>query len=174
MLVGNSSRLLINRRNGEKIDGYDIVVRMNHGIPTPETIPFVGNKVDIWVCSFNSKPKQVEEYKKLSPKQTIRLNNDMVDPSIRGDFYIWPEKDYNEFKSSLGFLPTTGCLSAYFFREKIKPLSLSLIGFDFFQSNVFYSTKDFKKIAYAYHSPDQEKAWMENYIKIKNINHIKV
>lgn len=172
ILVGNGECILNNNSHGDIIESKDIVVRMNHGVPTTEIEKNVGHRTDLWICAFNSKPKQVTEYYVFNPDYVIRLNNDMIDDELNNITYIWNDYHYKVFKDSLGVLPTTGVTALYFFNEFIKPSELNIIGFDNFETNVFYSDKDFISICKKYHNPEFEKVWMEEYLE-KN-DHINI
>jgi hypothetical protein len=168
VLVGNSSNLL-NSGLGKKIDAHDVVVRMNHGFPRAGLYDHVGTRTDVWICAFNSLPKQQVEYAKFLPKYAVRLNNDThVHPTMKAQFISWDFDLNNKVKIDAGIteaLPSTGAVSIYFFSKYLGLDSLSIAGFDGFERNNFYegSVRP-NKIAQRYHSPELERRYVEKMV----------
>jgi hypothetical protein len=149
LLVGNNET--INKSdNSELIDSYDIVVRMNHGIPEPN----IGSKTDIWLCSFNNVMRQKKQLPLFNPKYIVRLNADgNIADEIKENLYIWSKENHLKFKEELGSLPSTGCMAIHFFLEYTEPKSVTLIGYDNFETKTYYNSKP---IAHLYHDVNKE------------------
>jgi len=157
LLVGNNDT--INKTDNSKIiDSYDIVVRMNHGVPEPN----LGSKTDIWLCSYNNVNRQPLDYQKVTPKIVIRLNADgNINDIIRENLYIWDKKEHLKFKEHIDCLPSTGVMAIEFFLNFTKPKSLTLIGYDNFKTKTFYNLR---VIADKYHDINKEAEYTNNLI----------
>lgn len=62
ILVGNGKEVT-DCSNGDLIDSYDLVVRMNHGYVRQGYEKNMGIKTDIWALAYNRQNEQIEEYK---------------------------------------------------------------------------------------------------------------
>ena len=146
LLVGNNDTIKdVNLE--EIIKDYDVIVKMNHATE-------LAGRTDIWLCSFNNEARQIKQYPIFNPRCVIRLNADgSINDAIKGNLYIWDKIYHTEFKSNLGALPSTGIMAIHFFLEFTYPKSLTLIGFDNFESKTYYNTK---KIAHNWHDIDRE------------------
>lgn len=172
VIVGNSSSLL-QKENGTIIDEHEVVVRMNHGYPRKATLPYTGQKTDIWVCAFNNLIQQIREYQIFSPKFAIRLNNEThIHPRMKDVFLRWDMKNWEQIKRTTGIkkYPSTGLITIYFFTQFLKLEEISITGFDFFATNNFYrNTKRRNAMAKAWHSPGLEKKIIMDLINEKKI-----
>ena len=70
ILVGNSGALHGSKK-GKLIDDYDVIIRMNHGVPG-EWENDVGTRTDMWFFSYHYMGSQVSEYHAFNPKFIIR------------------------------------------------------------------------------------------------------
>ncbi|MCB0555171.1 MAG: glycosyltransferase family 29 protein [Phaeodactylibacter sp.] len=164
VVVGNSSSLL-ETNNGDFIDGFDIVVRMNHGYPRKEWAAATGMRTDIWVCAFNKLAQQPIEYQLFKPAYALRLNNEThIHPQMEPVFLRWNMENWEAAKKDAGIslYPSTGLVTIYFFLKYIGLKKLAATGFDFFETNNFYDPQKGKHpIAHRWHSPELEKQYFQ-------------
>lgn len=172
IVVGNGGSLLA-EENGELIDDYGVVVRMNHGYPRKKLIQFTGQKTDIWICAYNNIARQYLEYKLFNPAYALRLNNDThIHPKMKENFLLWDLQNWHRLKEDANILsyPSTGLVAIYFFLYYLQIPKITVTGFDFFQTTNFYQGKPKKnKIAKNWHNPYFEKIYILNLIEEKRI-----
>jgi len=140
ILVGNSKEI-INQNYGEKIDSYDIVVRMNHGHPISKYVKQMGKKYNIWAHGFLSFQKQIKEYQGIKNRidYHIETNEDKLCRRIFDNkaFLIpkrWYKVDYEN--NHKGKEMSTGLNTATFFIQKICTMrEISIVGFDFLRTS---------------------------------------
>ena len=124
-IVGNSSALL-NKGQGEEIDGHDIVIRFNKGFPNEK----VGKKTDLLflACTLTE-----EELSRFGARYTIRrskLCGNNCDFKISKD-------DRNKYKQGSA-QPSTGFLAVNF-ALSCACKEINLYGFDFFKNATYYN-----------------------------------
>jgi glycosyl transferase family 2/glycosyl transferase family 29 (putative sialyltransferase) len=185
ILVGNSSELLKEEMGGY-IDSFDIVVRMNHGIPSKNNstlIKNIGKKTDIWICAFNNKDVQLSDYNSIleKPKYIFRFNDDtIIHDKLKPLFTSVFLDNFIDFRKSLGIdrknHPSTGVVAIYCFLEYFRQEQITIIGYDSFKLNNFYEKNPLQKngIAQKWHESDKEKKWIEIYRqegRIEQINY---
>lgn len=179
ILLGNSVAIF-DKANGEDIDGFDVVVRMNDGYPGgkrfrdskrgPRIKEFIGERTDIWLCSLFDEKKQLENYPLFGDlKFILRLtkNRERVHEELRNKFYFIEEKEYERIRRKIGIdkNPTTGCIAIIFFLETVATQkSLTITGYDFFARRQWIHKMDVHKTA-RNHQPELEKVYVENLIK---------
>lgn len=175
VLVGNAGSLL-EQCLGSRIDTFDVVVRMNHGYPRTPYFIHTGRRTDIWVCAYNDKSRQVQEYDRFRPRYAVRLNNDThIHPRMRSVFLCWDMQNWQAVKEWMGIekYPSTGLVSLYFFLEFLKLPQVALAGFDFFVTNNFYKPlRGPHPIARRYHEPEREHLIVEKWISEKRIRRL--
>ena len=166
ILVGNSD-LLIKTDNSGIIDSYDVVVRMNHAVPQKN----IGNKTDIWLCSFVTKELQLKRISQFNADINIRLNDDgNLDEALNDVFYIWPNKDRNKLRKIVeSEYPSTGIMAVYFFINYCN-CDITTIGYDNFATGTFYNSN--KKMAKTWHNIAKEKEYMNDMIEQRYITSI--
>jgi len=135
-LVGNASSIL----NTEKdIDKYEIVCRCNKGYPKGKE-KYIGNRTDILFLSTKVKNIEIE----FTPKYTIwmTINARLASNYVKEHAFQNPFSDWIELQSnySNNIRPTTGCMSLFFLVKYINFKSLTIIGFDFFETKSWYNT----------------------------------
>ena len=176
LLVGNGSSLLTEKR-GTAIDGFDVVVRMNHGYPRPAYYEYTGKRTDIWVCAFNDIKKQIIERDFFKAKYIVRLNNTShVHPSLRTDFLTWELKHWYTLKNQLGIekYPSTGIVTISFFLNFLDIDKVFIVGYDSFKTNNFYHkypTQENKSAA-KWHDSKAEEKFLELLISEERIEKI--
>lgn len=180
IIVGNSGSLKESGK-GSVIDSYDIVLRMNHGVPGKWTKD-VGARTDIWFFSYHYRNKQLAEYNLLIPKFAIsNAGETRTHDELRGKVYTFPPKQRLEIKQSLlkvglpqGKHPTTGFLCINWFLNYVKTQKkLDIVGFDFFETHLnFFEPDGLNKKTAVAHRPNLEKPIIENLINKKIIGQI--
>ena len=167
IVVGNGQSLM-DMENGEIIDNFDVVVRINHGYPRDGLYLYTGRKTDIWVCAFNGVHMQPRVYNLFNPKFLLRLNNDThLHPSLKNKFIIWDLLNWEKVKIDLGTdkLPSTGIVTIFFFLKFLKLNTITITGFDFFEFNNFYEgKKKSNTVAKRWHIPELEKEYVYKFI----------
>lgn len=141
VLVGNSAHLL-EQQMGSVIDAFPVVVRMNRGYThTLEGEPInekaLGVRTDYWGCSLKDHFSNASNHFKDAP--CIFVNCKLYDkiPSYHPAGFIFNNKEnYYAFKNDYPHdRPSTGLLMIDFLLRSCANVgSLTLIGFDFFES----------------------------------------
>lgn len=119
IIVGNGHSLL-DKENGDKIDSFDIVVRMNHGYVRNELVCSTGIKTDLWVCAYLNKIFQAKALPLFAPKYVLRFNNRDVHDNLNSILYTWDFNHLYSFKRELNInganmWPSTGIVTLHFF-----------------------------------------------------------
>lgn len=163
VIVGNAISLLSSDKHGERIDDFDIVVRLGKGVPMPELAQYVGTKKDVWFfgpgrathwtpfadCRWKIfTPSQVRVYE---GHDTLVCNTDMYTGKIQvyRDFFMTGtttdilalNKKVN--KTQRGLSRVSQGLQAVEFFNKIG-VPVTLIGFDFFEGSFTYNFENSK------------------------------
>jgi len=159
ILVGNSEKIL-EKDNGKLIDSYDVVIRMNYGHPTDREKQ-LGTRTDIW-SSSNTEKRHLESYEFFKNVPYILFPNiriyDKYKPIGKNIFY----NDEGNYRNFIGDFksprPSTGAITIDYLLNTVGTLkSLTIIGFDFFNSPTFYNRKNFRVI----HKTDVEQKYIE-------------
>ncbi|ANG61222.1 hypothetical protein A8C75_01270 [Marinobacterium aestuarii] len=144
LIVGNSESIF-GLGLGDKIDSFDVVVRMNLGRVKK---PFQqGTRTDVL---FTSVPKLSESdiVSWFDPKWVVWATSkrDRV-PEFRNinDRLIYHPMSYWEelYETQAPSRPSTGLIAINFFSNHCACASVSYIGFDFFETDTFYHKKRF-------------------------------
>lgn len=156
-LLGNSNNILKNPKN---IDSYDIICRINRGIPIDKE-KFIGSRTDILFLS--TKMKDTEIKKNFNPKYVMWITKDIncQSPWLNQHVIKVPPQDWQEVKDILITLPSSGCISIYFLIKHIDFNNLDIYGFDFFTSGTWYHNLKNQP----WHSGNLEKQFISNLIK---------
>jgi hypothetical protein len=156
-LLGNSNNILNNPKN---IDSYDIVCRINKGIPTGKE-KFIGSRTDILFLSTKMKDEEIQ--KNFNPKYVMWITKDIKrqSPWLSQHVIKVPPKDWQEVKDILTTLPSSGCMSIYFLIKHIDFNKLDIYGFDFFKSGTWYHNLKNQP----WHNGNLEKQFIINLIK---------
>ncbi len=133
-LVGNS-RSLSDHPLGEEIDGHDIVVRINLA-PIPNTKTH-GYKTDILATSKSVsrsflKKRAIQEIIWTQPGHKYRMSSWMVRDKKRT--FLVARSLLNALRRKVGSRPSNGLIAFEFLKDIGTYQSLTLYGFDFFQS----------------------------------------
>ena len=162
LVVGNA-QTLIRKDNSKFIDSFDVVIRINHAVPSN----LIGKKTDIWICNYNTVDRQYPEYKRFLPKFVMKMNeNTYIDPKLKSNLYVWPVGEFKKFRSLLSLnKPSTGLSILFWLTTKVNA-NISIIGFDSFKTKTFYYHKD---IHQKYHNGNKERDWINKLINSKQI-----
>ena len=155
IIVGNNNTV-VQENNGDFIDSFDVVVRLNHAVPQKN----LGKRTDIWAFFYKSIDCQYAEYKKFNPKYILR-GCDLVDSRLKDKFSIVKLPSDKLKKHFEPNLPSTGMLVTSFFSFYTKT-QIYLIGFDFFKTKTFYNSSP---VAHRWHNGDKEKLWINTMIE---------
>jgi len=162
-LLGNARSIL---NTPKDIDKYEIVCRMNRGIPNTKE-KYIGNRTDILCTSTNNNLFEMLSFK---PKYIIWMTKDQN--LIKNNSYIKenairnPPEDWQELKDKYpeNFLPSTGCIVINFLLKHIEFKSLTIFGFDFMKSGTWYHHIMNQK----WHPAEFEKGFIETMISTKS------
>jgi hypothetical protein len=133
-LLGNARSIL---NNPKDIDKYEIIIRMNRGIPKGKE-KYIGSRTDVLCTSTKNTLYEIHQF---NPMFIIWMTKDqnLKNPMI--DYYIQnPPEDWQELKDSYPdkYLPSTGCIVINFLLKHVEFKSLTLMGYDFFCTGTFY------------------------------------
>lgn len=177
IIVGNSHSMM-NKKYGEFIDSFDVVVRFGKGHPTKEVSEYIGNKFDIWITGslrigeykrFNVQPKfkvynlqQLAFYDStgnLNIPKSLFYDSDFQlyrDYFLLGDFSLH-KKIVNwgyETPASKDRRMANGVMSAIWMMMKFPNMKeCHAIGFDFMKSTVTYERNGRKVTCGSWHLP---------------------
>lgn len=159
ILVGNSENVK-HYDKSKLIDDHDVVVRMNHAIPGGN----LGDKTDIWLCSYNKKSDQTLKFSIFNADVNIRLNDDdNLHESLIDKFYIWPDAERDKIRKIIkSKYPSTGVMAIYFFTEYCQSKSLTIVYMDGFITKTFYNKY---AIAEKYHNVMSEREYINNMVE---------
>ena len=128
-LLGNARSVLNTQKN---IDQYDIIGRMNHGLPKGKE-KFIGSRTDILFSSTRLSNSEIlqfhSKYMVWMTASIKRLPEYLHSCTIQN-----PPEDWQELKDkySKDKLPSTGCIVINFLLKHIEFNSLTIYGFDHF------------------------------------------
>jgi len=135
-IVGNATSIL-KSNFGQLIDTFDIVIRMNRGLPVaPEA---QGSKFDLWCFSTGAwVRKELKTYVRvpavwMSPKLRERF-----DGSYECAFY--PTRNWELLQQKIGERPSVGCMTIDMVSAG-QPERVGIFGFDFKRSGTFYEDR---------------------------------
>lgn len=134
-LLGNARSILKNKKD---IDKYDIICRMNRGTPQ-EKEKYIGKRTDILFIStkFHNNLRH-----KFNAKYVIWMTKSqgLATEWIKKNAFQNPPEDWEELKSQFlpEKLPSTGILTIQFLLKYITFKSLTIYGFDFFETGTHY------------------------------------
>lgn len=165
LIVGNSKEIIENKF-GQKIDSYDIVVRLNHGHIVNNLKDRMGKKYNIWGHGFLNKKAQLFEYVKIkniidyhietSVRKLYAPLNDNKCFIVNGEWYK------SQYEKDTGVEMSTGLNVIFLFTRCIKNIkSLSIVGFDFLRT----ANPLLKSFSARYHNSDMEEKYIKNELK---------
>lgn len=171
LIVGNSIKLC-GKEYGELIDSYDFVVRLGKGVPYQALSQFVGTKTDCWMTGF----MRIDDFAsfggvkfKILMYIPLSKNNKLLSVNVSRVFFserLQLYKDYftigaledvadiTEYPIGVPGRPSQGYAAAKFFLSRVGTYkSLSIIGFDFFESKITYKYDNSINEVSSFHIP---------------------
>lgn len=147
-IVGNSESIL-DRKDGHVIDSYDIVLRINLGLPGLNVSgkrikrESVGWKTNIWATSRywpNAVPKECLSiiWMKLGKLGKFDLKS-LIDSNPHCPVYNWDHQIEDEIRKFVGADPSTGIQMIYWMCKYAYPKSIGIFGFDCWAKNTHWS-----------------------------------
>jgi hypothetical protein len=134
-LVGNASSI-VETATAEQIDGHDIVVRMNLGLPHLSYSKTVGKRTDVWASAKYwpevTAPADCEliVFMKLTPLGDMHWDKWRIDGSLGVPMIRWPHALEDACREFVGADPGTGIRLLWWLKTHAKPLQVSVFGFD--------------------------------------------
>jgi hypothetical protein len=153
LLVGNAELPEID------LDKY-LIVRMNYGMK--------GGEADIWLNNICQNPK-VHQGLNRNQKYILRLNGERngqrfllnYPEELKSRTYFWNKEEWAKMVSDLSIdRPLTGTIGIYWFLKYTKLKSLTITGFDFFETKNVYAGTDATKV----HNVEKDKEWTRKQI----------
>jgi hypothetical protein len=134
-LLGNARSILNTPKN---IDKYDIVIRMNRGLPRDKE-RYIGKKTDVLCLSTNLSDSMVLQFHTRYILWITNKYKEAVTGWQQGALQNPPE-DWREIRDQYpkDKLPSTGCIVINFLLKHIEFKSLTIYGFDFFKTGTHY------------------------------------
>ena len=153
-LVGNS-RILLKQNN--KIDDYDIVIRIN--IPPPKKYhDTIGKRCDILMLSHDPKKLLDESYIKVwlvPDNANFTIHHVYSHKKLSPDYHLYHYKNtwWEELYKTLGSFPSSGSSAFHFLIKLLEKPNITLFGFEHrrgndlkhqkFTTELFSDTHDF-------------------------------
>ena len=162
-IVGNASSLL-EKNQGEEIDGHDIVIRFNKGFPSKA----VGLHTDFLFLACTLTEEELHKYRHYNRNcWTIKRSNLCrnictfdLHPSDRIRFAQVPNATVRAERHGLKSQASTGFIAIQFALSTACK-SIDLYGFDFFKTDTYYNPEGYKTL----HNGDKEAEKVLEYAK---------
>ena len=141
ILVGNGENAI---GYGSFIDSFECVVRFNNSIAFGIKNYDVGKKTDVWIYAMSQLKvcQEIWKRKAVDPKYIVRYGADRVGFTNRPQFLI-PQTYSKNVRKTLGLpngkMPSTGIVTLHFLLQFCKAKSITLVGFDSFETKDYYS-----------------------------------
>lgn len=130
-VVGNANSLL-ETQYGAEIDGYDLVLRMNRGLPV--NYEAQGRRTDVLAIANLFETRDV--YRKFGAANLLWMS-----PTGREDgddsFWFYDIERWEALRSRLGSRPSVGAMVLDAL-SAMNPASVTVYGFDFKETGTFY------------------------------------
>ncbi len=141
-LVGNAMSIATTPV-ADAIDGHDIVIRMNLGLPGIVPPSIIGKRTDVWATAKHWPGRCPKDAKLIVFMKLTALGNmhwhDMISSPLPCQAIRWPadlEKACHEF---VGADPGTGIRLLWWLKKQAVPRSVSVYGFDCWATNSHWS-----------------------------------
>lgn len=169
-LVGNASSLF-GRNQGAEIDAYDTIIRLNRGRVIDQgqqgsRTTVIGTSRAISDDEINARI-QAQSVVWLTSKRW-KMPEWNSDTWAKAD--VMPLRLWYRLYQQLGYRPTSGLIMLYLIQQRLRPVELSLFGFDFYASENFYSGMPKEN---SVHSPSAEKSFFESIIASNASYHLR-
>lgn len=147
-VVGNSERIL-EREDGTLIDGHDIVLRMNLGLPdlkvgnTRVSRTAVGYRTDIWATARYWPNVLPKECKAIIWMKRTKLGKEELSTLMASQphcpVYVWPQHLEDEVRNFVGADPGTGIRILYWLKRHCYMRAINTFGMDCWEANSHWS-----------------------------------
>lgn len=146
-LVGNAESILACDRGYEIDTHYDIVIRMNGGLPRiVGNERAIGRRTDVWACAIPFGPPPPETKFVVFMKLTEKGDRDwpvVLEACERRECLAerWPESYEAMARSYVGADPGTGIRLLWWLRHHARPLSVAVFGMDCWRTRSHWSKR---------------------------------
>lgn len=165
-VVGNSEAIL-STKSASAIDGHDLVVRMNIGLPGLHASvgkrvarEAVGYRTDIWATARYWPIPVPDECKGILWMKLTKLGKEeltsMVDSKPHCQVWLWPQELEDQCKQFVGADPGTGIRLLWWLKKWASPSEVTPFGFDCWATKSHWSGQRQTKN----HVPEKERAAM--------------
>lgn len=136
-ILGNANSVLDKEKD---IDSFDIVGRMNRGIPRGKE-KFIGSRTDILFLSTHMSGENI--MRSFDPRFAIWMTicNRLASSWTLKNAIQNPPEDWDALHDKLSINPTTGMMTLNFLLKYIDFKNLTIYGFDFFKTKTWYNTR---------------------------------
>jgi len=136
-ILGNANSILNGKKN---IDSFDIVGRMNRGTPRGKE-KFIGSHTDILFLSTHMSGENIQ--RSFDPRFVLWMTacNRLASSWTLKNAIQNPPEDWDALYDKLSINPTTGMMALNFILKYIDFKSLTIYGFDFFETKTWYNTR---------------------------------
>jgi hypothetical protein len=165
----NKSILLIGNGPVGQLPERDLTIRMNYGIK--------GGDCDIWVCNLLQSEQKVMSVSR-NQKFILRLNAERDAFRIKKSYpnalhpitYFWNAEEFNEMATELDYdRPLTGTISIYWLLKYTELKSLTITGFNHFETNNIHADTGLVKP----HKIEKDKDYINKLIEQGKVEWIK-
>lgn len=169
-LIGNAKSVLTRPKD---IDSYDKVIRLNRGYPRDREA-FLGTRTDVLGLAIHLGSEEIVE--EFDPALLIWVSMAawkkgqehvpkwQLSPLLAASAYQTGIPAWNDCRNKLGYRPSTGCLMIHFLASNISFKSLTLFGFDWWETPTWYYES-----GPGPHCPMAEKRYVKQLQKTHNI-----
>ena len=165
ILVGNSNTLNIEKR-GKEIDSFECIIRFNKAIQYLNDIETTGIRTSIWVFAMlkESIVKSVYNLAKYKPEYCVRYSRNPLSICGNNDIFFDCMGPKQECRKKLGISnnkhPSTGVVILMYLLNHCNAKSITLTGFDAFQTPNFYTNVNANNIN-KWHEPNKESMYIQ-------------
>ena len=178
-IVGNAG-YLADHRQGEHIDGHDLVLRMNN-FRTAGLEQQVGRRLDVYLSTFYHDVRLDKallapaRYLVASVPNNLRkrgLNwrhGQAITAGLRGlgrrEVFVPSLESFQSYRQQIGEYPTTGAMALFLAIEHLLPVcgTIYVTGFSFFTGRSHYFSQ--QQVAATNHAPDREQQLFANLLR---------
>ena len=156
-LLGNAKSILDSKKD---IDKFEVVCRCNKGFPKGKE-GYIGSRTDVLFLSIPLHEKIIKE--EYNPKHIMWCTSkrEGLTDWLKDNALFFNLDDWTNLANIIGARPSTGIIGIAYLVKYVKFKSLTLFGFDFWDTPNFYTgCKNIRN-----HSPSSEKAYVEYLIK---------
>ena len=136
-ILGNANSVLNEKKN---IDSFDMIGRMNRGTPRGKEA-FIGSRTDILFLSTHMSGENIQ--RSFDPRFVVWMTicNRLASSWVLKNAIQNPPGDWDMLYDKLSINPTTGMMALNFLLKHIDFKSLTIYGFDFFETKTWYNTR---------------------------------